>query len=52
MGDSKVRDARAWEVVIALLFEPDRRKKMRAMFRGLRDGLTSRMGAAPDHLAG
>jgi rhamnosyltransferase len=42
----------AWEVVIALLFEPDRRKKMRAMFRGLRDGLTSRMGAAPDHLAG
>lgn len=41
----------AWEVVIALLFEPDRRRKMRAMFRGLRDGLTSRMGAAPDDLA-
>ena len=41
----------AWEVVIALLFEPDRRKKMTAMFRGLRDGLTSRMGAAPDDLA-
>ena len=41
----------AWEIVIALLFEPDRRKKMRAMFHGLRDGLTSRMGAAPDHLA-
>ena len=41
----------AWEVVIALLFEPDRSKKMRAMFRGLRDGLTSRMGAAPDDLA-
>lgn len=41
----------AWEFVIALLLEPDRSKKMRAMFRGLRDGLTSRMGAAPDHLA-
>jgi len=42
----------AWEVVIALLFEPDRGKKMRAMFHGLRDGLASRMGPAPDHLAG
>jgi rhamnosyltransferase len=41
----------AWEVVIALLLEPDRRKKMRAMFRGLRDGLMCRMGAAPDDLA-
>ena len=41
----------AWEVVIALLFEPDRRRKMRAIFRGLRDGLTSRMGAAPDDVA-
>jgi rhamnosyltransferase len=41
----------AWEVVIALLLEPDRRKKMRAMFRGLRDGLMGRMGAAPDDLA-
>lgn len=41
----------AWEVVIALLLEPDRRKKMRAMFRGLRDGLISRMGVAPDNLA-
>jgi len=41
----------AWEIVVALLFEPDRREKMRAMFRGLRDGFTSRMGAAPDHLA-
>ena len=41
----------AWEVVIALLLEPDRRKKMRAMFRGLCDGLMSRMGAAPDNLA-
>jgi rhamnosyltransferase len=41
----------AWEILIALLFEPDRRKKMRAMVRGLRDGFTSRMGAAPDHLA-
>jgi len=40
----------AWEVVIALLLEPDRRKKMRAMFRGLRDGLMSRMGEAPDNL--
>lgn len=41
----------AWEIVIALLLEPDRRKKMRAMFRGLRDGLASRMGVAPDDLA-
>ena len=40
-----------WEILIALLFEPDRRKKMRAMYRGLRDGLASRMGAAPDDLA-
>jgi rhamnosyltransferase len=41
----------AWEFVIALLLEPDRRKKMRAMFRGFCDGLMSRMGAAPDNLA-
>ena len=40
----------AWELVIALLLEPDRRKKMSAMFRGLRDGLMSRMGVAPDNL--
>ena len=38
----------AWEFLIALLFEPERRKKSSAMFRGLRDGLKGRMGAASD----
>ena len=38
----------AWEVVIALLFEPERLKKSRAMFRGFRDGVKGRMGPAPN----
>ncbi len=42
----------AWEVVIALLLEPDRRRKSRAMFRGLRDGVRGEMGIAPDELSG
>ena len=38
----------AWEFVIALLFEPERRRKSSAMFRGLRDGINGEMGAASD----
>jgi len=38
----------AWEVVVALLFEPERLKKSRAMFRGFRDGVKGRMGPAPN----
>jgi len=42
----------AWEVVIALLIEPDKRQKSRAMLRGLRDGVRGKMGVAPDGLSG
>jgi rhamnosyltransferase len=41
----------AWELVIALLFEPDRRRKSSAMFRGIRDGVKGKMGIAPDELS-
>ena len=41
----------AWEVLVALLFEPDKRRKSRAMFRGLRDGIRAQMGVAPDELS-
>ena len=41
-----------WELVVALLIEPDRWPKARAMFRGLRDGLTGKMGIAPMDLSG
>ena len=41
-----------WEFVVALLIEPDRRLKVRAMFRGLRDGLRGKMGVAPVDLSG
>lgn len=41
----------AWELVVALLVEPDKRRKSRAMFRGLRDGLRGKMGVAPDELS-
>lgn len=39
-----------WEIVIAALFEPDRGKKLKAIFRGLRDGFRASMGAAPGSL--
>lgn len=42
----------AWELVIALLIETDKRRKIRAMFRGLRDGLKGNMGVAPDEISG
>jgi len=42
----------AWEVLAALLFEPDKRRKSRAMFRGLHDGVRAKMGVAPDELSG
>lgn len=42
----------AWEIVIALLLESDRRRKSRAMFRGLRDGVSGVMGIAPDEFSG
>jgi len=41
----------AWEILVALLFEPDKRRKSRAMFRGLRDGVRAKMGVAPDELS-
>ena len=41
-----------WEIVIALLLEPDRQRKYRAMFRGLRDGVRDEMGIAPDDFSG
>ena len=42
----------AWEFVAAVLFEPDKKRKSKAMFRGLRDGLKKRMGVAPDDISG
>lgn len=42
----------AWEVLVALLIEPDRWRKSRAMYRGLLDGLGDRMGTAPEDLSG
>jgi rhamnosyltransferase len=42
----------AWEVLVALLFEPNKQRKFRAMFRGLRDGVRGKMGIAPDDLSG
>lgn len=42
----------AWELVIVLLIEPDKSRKFKAMFRGLRDGLKENMGVAPDELSG
>lgn len=42
----------AWEIVVALLIEPDRRRKSRAMIRGLRDGVRGRMGVAAADLSG
>jgi rhamnosyltransferase len=39
-----------WEILTALLFEPDRRRKLRAIFRGLRHGFSATMGPAPDDL--
>lgn len=41
----------SWEIVVALLLEPDRRLKSRAIFRGLRDGVTASMGEAPAELS-
>lgn len=42
----------AWEFVIALLLEPDKRQKSRAMVRGICDGIRGNMGIAPDEIAG
>ena len=39
-----------WEFAIALLFESNKRQKAKAMLRGLRDGIRSKMGTAPDDL--
>ena len=42
----------SWEIIVALLLEPDRRRKSRAIFRGLRDGVKGKMGTAPEELSG
>lgn len=36
-----------WEIIAALLWEPDKRLKLKAMLRGLIDGVKGKMGAAP-----
>ncbi len=40
----------AWEVVVVLFLESGKQAKLKAMLRGVADGVTGRMGVAPDDL--